>query len=403
MRIRALTISELNSYISNFMKADPILHSVRVEGEVSNLKFHSSGNIYFTLKDENSRISCIVFGNSDITEEISEGDKIICQGKINYYERDGSVSIIISKIDKTGVGELYRQFIELRNKLEKEGLFDEAHKKEIPQMPRRIGVVTSPTGAVIRDIYNVISKKFPKVEIIVYPALVQGDRAYEEVIEGLRYFNGAARTKSPDVIIVARGGGSYEELAIFNNESLALEIFDSRIPVVSAIGHENDFTIADFVSDLRASTPSMAAELTVPSFITLKKELETLINQLNRESSSIFEDKRQKLSNIKRIFEMYNPLEVLSRKEEEIFKFKTDLHNHMIRAFETQRILLNSRKEHLLVLNPLNLLDRGYTTVYSKETKLVTRASELKEDEVIKIRFYDGTVVAKIIGGSHEN
>ena len=177
MRIRALTISELNSYISNFMKADPILHSVRVEGEVSNLKFHSSGNIYFTLKDENSRISCIVFGNSDITEEISEGDKIICQGKINYYERDGSVSIIISKIEKTGVGELYRQFIELRNKLEKEGLFDEAHKKEIPQMPRRIGVVTSPTGAVIRDIYNVISKKFPKVEIIVYPALVQGDRS----------------------------------------------------------------------------------------------------------------------------------------------------------------------------------------------------------------------------------
>lgn len=403
MRIRALTISELNSYISNFMKADPILHSVRVEGEVSNLKFHSGGNVYFTLKDEKSRINCIVFENSHTVAEISEGDRLICQGKINFYERDGSVSIIISKIEKNGVGELYRQFIELRDKLDKEGLFDEAHKKEIPPMPHRIGVITSPTGAVIKDIYNVINKKFPKVEIVLYPALVQGNLAYEEVIEGLRYFNNTEKTKAPDVIIVARGGGSFEELAIFNDENLAREIFDSRIPVVSAIGHENDFTIADFVSDLRASTPSMAAELTVPSIATLKKELESFFNQLNRESSRIFEEKHQKLTNIKRIFEMYNPTDVLSKREEEILKMKKDLHTHIIRTLEAQSMMLSLRKEKLLALNPLNLLDKGYTAVYSQEDRLITRASELTEDEIIKIRFYDGTAVAKVIGGSYEN
>jgi len=403
MRMRTLTISELNRYISNFIKADPISQSVRVEGEVSNLKFHSGGNIYFTLKDDNSKINCIVFSDACITEELNEGDRIICQGKVNFYERDAHVSIIVSKTEKTGIGELYKRFVELKLKLEKEGIFDQKHKKEIPYIPSKIGVITSPTGAVIRDIYNVINNRFPKVEILLYPALVQGDRAYEDVISGLKYFNSVNKKEMPDVIIIARGGGSFEELSTFNNEELAYEIFNSKIPVVSAIGHENDFTIADFVSDLRASTPSMAGELTVPSMVTLKRDLANMNNQLNREASRIFESNYEKLYNIKNTIEIYNPLSTLIRKKEEIDKIKYDLQNQMYRIIETSNLILNSRKEQLVSLNPLNLLDRGYTTVYSETRGLITRSSELEKDDIINIRFYDGEVTAIVIGGNNEN
>lgn len=380
MKLRTLTISELNGYISKFIKGDPILQGVYVEGEVSNLKFHSSGNVYFALKDDYSKINCMIFkDNQSFDKTVQEGDKVICKGKVNFYDKDGSITLIVTSLEKRGLGELYRQFLELKVRLEKEGLFDIGLKKPIPQMATKIGVVSSSTGAVIRDIYNVIKNRFPKVEIILYPSAVQGEGAADELVSGIEFFNGVKKSERVEIIILARGGGSYEELMPFNNENLAYSIFKSKIPIISAVGHETDFTIADFVADYRASTPSMAAELAVPKLSNIIQDLESKLNAINRE--------------------MHNKTMFY---QENLNSLKMQL-NHIIESkFLNHETVLESKRNQLILLNPLQLLERGYASVYTEDQKSITRASELKLNETVNIRFFDGKVKAKIIGEKDE-
>lgn len=380
MKLRTLTISELNGYISKTIKGDPILQGVYVEGEVSNLKFHSSGNIYFALKDDYSKINCMIFKeNQDLDRTFKEGDKVVCKGKVNYYDKDGSITLIVTHLEKKGLGELYKQFLELKARLEKEGLFDFDKKKPIPQMATKIGVISSATGAVIRDIYNVIKNRFPKVEILLYPSAVQGETASMDIISGIEFFNKEKKSSRVELIILARGGGSYEELMPFNDEHLAYSIFHSKIPIISAVGHETDFTIADFVADYRASTPSMAAELAVPKLTNIMEDLESKLKLINRE--------------------MHNKTMFY---QENLNGMKNSLNQIMESKLSNHELMLNSQKTQLMLLNPLNLLERGYAVVYSEAEKPIIRANEVKMEDVVNIRFFDGTVKAKIIGEKNE-
>lgn len=380
MKLRTLTISELNGYISRIIKGDPILQGVYVEGEVSNLKFHSSGNIYFALKDDYSKINCIIFKeNQGFDRNFKEGDKVVCKGKVNYYDKDGSITLIVTHLEKKGLGELYRQFLELKARLEKEGLFDFDKKKPIPQMATKIGVISSATGAVIRDIYNVIKNRFPKVEIVLYPSAVQGETASADIISGIEFFNKEKKSSRVELIILARGGGAYEELMPFNDENLAYSIFRSKIPIISAVGHETDFTIADFVADYRASTPSMAAELAVPKLSNIIEDLESKMRLINREMQN------------KTMFY-----------QESLNSIKNSLNQMMRSKLSNNEVVLESQKTQLMLLNPLNLLERGYAAVYSEEEQPIIRASEVKLEDVVNIRFFDGTIKAKIIGEKNE-
>ncbi len=380
MKLRTLTISELNGYISRIIKGDPILQGVYVEGEVSNLKFHSSGNIYFALKDDYSKINCIIFKeNQGFDRTFKEGDKVVCKGKVNYYDKDGSITLIVTHLEKKGLGELYKQFLELKAKLEKEGLFDFDKKKPIPQMATKIGVISSATGAVIKDIYNVIKNRFPKVEILLYPSAVQGETASSDIISGIEFFNKEKKSSRVELIILARGGGAYEELMPFNDENLAYSIFHSKIPIISAVGHETDFTIADFVADYRASTPSMAAEIAVPKLTNIMEDLEAKLRVINRE--------------------MHNKTMFY---QENLNGMKNSLNQIINAKLSNHELMLDSQKAQLMLLNPLNLLERGYAAVYSEEEKPIIRANEVKLEDIVNIRFFDGTVKAKIIGEKNE-
>lgn len=380
MKLRTLTISELNGYLSRLIKGDPILQGVYVEGEVSNLKFHSSGNIYFALKDDYSKINCIIFKeNQGFDRTFKEGDKVVCKGKVNYYDKDGSITLIVTHLEKKGLGELYKQFLELKAKLEKEGLFDFDKKKPIPQMATKIGVISSATGAVIKDIYNVIKNRFPKVEILLYPSAVQGETASSDIISGIEFFNKEKKSSRVELIILARGGGAYEELMPFNDENLAYSIFHSKIPIISAVGHETDFTIADFVADYRASTPSMAAEIAVPKLTNIMEDLEAKLRVINRE--------------------MHNKTMFY---QENLNGMKNSLNQIINAKLSNHELMLDSQKAQLMLLNPLNLLERGYAAVYSEEEKPIIRANEVKLEDIVNIRFFDGTVKAKIIGEKNE-
>ncbi|MFQ9675172.1 MAG: exodeoxyribonuclease VII large subunit, partial [Clostridium paraputrificum] len=275
MKIKTLTVSEVNNYLKRIIDNDFILNNLSVKGEISNLKYHSSGHIYFSLKDEGGKINCVMFRSKAIMLNLTleEGMGVVIGGRASIYPQNGSIQLYCDTIEQEGRGELYIKFERLKEKLSKEGYFDEELKKEVPKFPSRVGIVTSPTGAAIRDIINVSRRRNRLVDLVLYPAKVQGIGAYKEVIDGIKYFN---RTKSVDVIIIGRGGGSIEELWNFNEEELAKAIFKSKIPIISAVGHEVDFTISDFVSDVRAATPSQGAEIAVP----LQSDIEDAIEYM---------------------------------------------------------------------------------------------------------------------------
>ncbi len=291
------SVSNVNKYIKMVFDKDPFLSYVAIKGEITNFKAHSSGHLYFTLKDESSTIKCVMFKSAaqNLNIKLQDGVAVVVMGSVSVYDVGGTYQVYVKSITLDGVGELFAKYEELKKKLEQEGLFDSQYKKKIPFMPNRVGVITSPTGAVIRDIINVSTRRFSKPNILLFPSAVQGEMVASTVISGLRYFN---RTNSVDVIIIARGGGSFEDLFGFNDESLAREIFASKIPVVSAVGHETDFTISDFVSDLRAPTPSAAAELVYPSEMEITSKLDTLNLRLKSSMSNILNRRKQYLESI---------------------------------------------------------------------------------------------------------
>ncbi|WP_368244013.1 exodeoxyribonuclease VII large subunit [Clostridium tertium] len=396
MRIKTLTVSELNNYIKKTLDNDFILNNLLVKGEVSNLKYHSSGHIYFSLKDSISKINCVMFksNSADLDFKLTEGMEVIANARCSIYPGTGSLQLYIEKLQKEGIGELHIKFEKLKKKLQDEGYFDEQYKKEIPKMPKRIGVVTSETGAVIRDIINVSKRRSSLIDIVLYPALVQGEGAYRTIINGIKYFND---TKSVDVIIIGRGGGSIEELWNFNEEDLAKEIFKSKLPIISAVGHEVDFTISDFVSDYRASTPSQAAEIAVPLESDIMYEIDNYNKRINEIVFNKFSYEKEKLSNYKKILSLNSPEVILSNSYLELDRIEDRMKKLVFNKIEKEKLKIKSLNDILEAHNPINVLKKGYTIVEDNEKNIISSKEEIKDLDEFNIIFKDGKVKGKII------
>ncbi|WP_066893130.1 exodeoxyribonuclease VII large subunit [Clostridium nigeriense] len=396
MRMKTLTVSEVNNYIKKILDNDFILNNLIARGEISNLKYHSSGHIYFSLKDSVSKINCVMFKNSSmgLDFKLEDGMQVIANARCSIYQGTGALQLYVEKLQKEGLGELHIKFEELKKKLQEEGYFNEEHKKSIPKMPKRIGVVTSETGAVIRDIINVTRRRTSLVDIVLYPALVQGEGAYKSIIKGIKYFN---EKKNVDTIIIGRGGGSLEELWNFNEEELAIEIFKSKIPIISAVGHEVDFTISDFVSDYRASTPSQAAEIAVPlesDIINTIKDYESKINKIILDTIKY---EKGRLDNYKRLLYSNSPEVILSNSYIEIDRVYERISNIFINRMEKEKIRIKSLNDLIEAHNPINVLKKGFTIVEDTNNNIISSKKQLEGIEEINIIFNDGKVKTKIL------
>lgn len=389
MEIRALDISEANSYIKRILINDPILDNLKVKGEVSNFKVHSSGNVYLSLKDENSKLNCVIFkSNYNKNLELDNGTNVVAKGYISVYERDGAYQLYINEIEIEGMGNLHIEFNKLKEKLNKEGLFNPKYKKDIPKMPSSIGVVTSPTGAVIKDIINVIKRRFPKVNIKLYPVNVQGSKSKDDICEGIRFFN---KMENVETIIVGRGGGSIEELWSFNEEDVAREIFKSKIPIISAVGHETDFTICDFVSDMRAPTPSAAAELATPSLDEINYKLLNIKNRISKSLTNQINIDEYKLmatfDKINSYLDSYIIKDKIIQLDKIYDKITFGIENSL--KFRSEKLVSTGTVLHNL--SPLATMDRGYS-ILQKEGNVVKSVKELKKKEKVDIVLKDGNV-----------
>lgn len=396
MGLKPVRVGQLNNYIGRVLKTDPILGNVSVIGEVSNLKFHSSGHVYFSLKDEDSKINCfLAAGNLQrITCPLEEGMEIVANGYISVYERGGYYSLNIRDVEVNGEGQLAVQFEKLKAKLEKEGLFDSASKKELPFFPEKVAVVTSETGAAVRDIIRTIKNKNNYVDILVYPVLVQGPQAAGDIAKAIDDINSSHKDVS--VIITGRGGGSMEELWAFNEEIVARSIFASEIPVISAVGHETDFTIADFVADLRAATPTAAAEAAVPDIEELKEEIEYYRNSLKEDLLRFIEMRSA-------ILESLNPQafaqSISSRIDYE--QMNADrLIEGMAEALQDRlkygRERIEMLKELIEASNPKSILERGYSVITDKDGKIINSTKNLEKGSHISIETSDGSAQAEV-------
>ena len=393
MKLRALDISEVNSYIKRILTNDPILYNLRVKGEISNFKVHSSGNVYLSLKDEKSKLNCIIFkSNYDKSLNLDNGVKIIASGYISVYERDGAYQLYINEVEIEGIGNLYIEFNKLKEKLKKEGLFDTRYKKEIPKMPRSIGVITSPTGAVIRDIINVTKRRFPKVDIKLYPVNVQGDKSASDICEGIEFFN---RMENVDTIIVGRGGGSLEELWSFNEEIVAREIFKSKIPIISAVGHETDFTICDFVSDMRAPTPSAAAEIATPDLSEIYYKLNTIKNRMNRSLNNQVILDNEKLNNTFDKINNYMKNYIVRDKVIQLDQIYDKIKLRLEQKLETSKEKLSKKAALLHNLSPLATISRGYSIV-EKNGQVINSIEEVNITDDINITLKDGSLECNV-------
>ena len=394
MKPEPITVTQLNSYIKNKMANDEYLNTVYIKGEISNYKHHYTGHLYFTLKDENSLIKCIMFKTytSHLDFEPKDGMKVMILGTVSVFERDGVYQIYCKAMQEDGLGSLYTAYEQLKAKLEDEGLFDKANKKAIPLMPKTIGVLTSQTGSVIRDIINVSTRRNKNVNIKLLPVPVQGEGASIKIAEAIELMNAK---KIADVIILARGGGSLEDLWPFNEEIVARAIYKSEIPIISAVGHETDFTIADFVADLRAPTPSAAAELAVPDVSKLQIDIEKYQNRLKLALS-------KKLDLMKLKYEKCINTRAFKNPYEKIENYYLTLDNYikMITIGTTNNYKENIHKFENIVskldsLSPLKTLVRGYS-ITQKNGKVIKSVKQLKKDDDIEITFSDGTKHAQI-------
>ena len=393
MKIKTLTVSEVNNYLKRIIDNDFILNNLSVKGEISNLKYHSSGHIYFSLKDEGGKINCVMFRSKAIMLNLTleEGMGVVIGGRASIYPQNGSIQLYCDTIEQEGRGELYIKFERLKEKLSKEGYFDEELKKEVPKFPSRVGIVTSPTGAAIRDIINVSRRRNRLVDLVLYPAKFQGIGAYKEVIDGIKYFN---RTKSVDVIIIGRGGGSIEELWNFNEEELAKAIFKSKIPIISAVGHEVDFTISDFVSDVRAATPSQGAEIAVP----LQSDIEDAIEYMNNRMGSIIANKLQleknKVDSLSRILKLNSPMTRIVNNYMIVEKLKERLNSNIVNKINLEKEKLSGLNNLLMAQNPCNLLNKGYAII-EDESGVINTVKRMSEEKEINVFLADGLVKGK--------
>ncbi|MCI8759568.1 MAG: exodeoxyribonuclease VII large subunit [Clostridia bacterium] len=390
----AITVSELNQYIKNKIAQDEYLNNVLIKGEISNFKNHYTGHMYFTLKDENSLIKCIMFKSyaQKLNFMPKDGMKVFLFGGISVFERDGVYQVYVKAMEEDGVGDLYAKYQELKNTLEKQGLFDEEHKLPIPMMPKVIGVLTSQTGSVIRDIINVSTRRNPNVVLRLLPVPVQGEGAAQKIAEGIQFMN---RNKLADVLILARGGGSLEDLWPFNEEVVANSIYHSEIPIISAVGHETDFTIADFVADLRAPTPSAAAELAVPNIYEVKQKIVAYENRLRQSLIKKVQVMKLRYEKSMSSFVFKEPTRRIQENYIRIDNFVKQLENLMKTKQEKEKNRYGKLVAKLDAYSPLKTLARGYT-ITQKEGKIITKKAELNTGDLIDIRFEDGQAKAKV-------
>lgn len=390
-----ISVSALNEYIKALLEGTPFLRHVYLRGEISNFTNHRTGHFYFSLKDEGSLVRAVMFrGNASRIAFVPEnGMKVLVRGSVSLFVRDGSYQIYVSEMEPDGVGALYLAFEKLKKKLAAEGLFDEARKRPLPKIPSRIGVITSPTGAAVRDIMNILGRRFPHAEVLLYPALVQGSEAAPQLAAGLRYFN---ETKTADVIIIGRGGGSMEDLWAFNDETLARTIAASAIPVISAVGHETDFTIADFVADRRAPTPSAAAEIAVPDTGELIQKFLNITNHTNLLLGRKIERARAAVSDLASQRALTDPEGLLAERR----MLLTYLSDKIGALSESNLLLLRSRftesASKLEAMSPLAILGRGYAVATDESGAALRSISQLRANDAVSIRLSDGVVEAQV-------
>ena len=411
-----LSVTALTKYLKYKFDVDEHLKTVYLKGEISNFKSHTTGHLYFSIKDENSKINAIMFcaNAKKIVFTPIDGMKVLVKGRITIYEATGNYQIYIDEMLEDGVGNLYIAFEQLKEKLSKEGLFDSKFKKKIPKIPSRVGVVTAQTGAAIKDILSTIKRRYPICEVILFPSLVQGEAAASDIVKNIKM----AENYDLDVLIVGRGGGSIEDLWPFNEEIVARAIFESSIPIISAVGHEIDYTIADFVADLRAPTPTGAAELAVPNLVDLKKHIEQLKIRLNENVLKVINYQKLYLDSLKNSFVIKNPLIMYDNKKQKldsiieklnnILRIKMDKNIDKLNFLKNSYILKNSDLlykskrddldniiEKLELINPLKVLKRGYSVVY-KDDFIINSVDNLNKSDKLKIKLSDGNVITKI-------
>ena len=423
MKNKYLTVEALTKYLKFKFDSDVNLKTVYLKGEISNFKAHTTGHFYFSLKDEYSKINAIMFSsnNKKLLFTPTEGMKVLVRGRISIYEATGNYQIYIDEMLEDGLGNLHIAFEQLKEKLSKEGLFEQVHKKPIPKIPNRVGVVTAATGAAVKDIISTIKRRFPICEILLFPSLVQGDNAAPDIVKKIEQAN----DHDLDVLIVGRGGGSIEDLWPFNEEIVARAIFNSRIPIISAVGHEIDYTISDFVSDLRAPTPTAAAELAVPNIVDLTHNLNQIAIRLNESIYNQINFKKLYLDSVKNSFVIKNPMIMYENKQQKLDNIIEKINQLLSYKIERKKVLLNNLKNNNILLNPINLykpqkleltniisklellnplsiLKRGYTLTYI-DNKIVKSVDDINIDTKLKIKFYDGIITTKVEGKEVSN
>jgi len=391
-----LTVTQLNNYIKSILDQTKVLTSVFIKGEISNFTNHyKTGHLYFTLKDEGGLIRAVMFKSAAQKLKFmpSDGMKVIAHGRLSMYVKDGQCMFYADSLEPDGVGALYVAFEQLKAKLGAEGLFSENRKKPLPKIPRRVGIITSPTGAAVRDMINIMGRRFPFAELVLFPALVQGDGAAAQLIEGIRYFNAA---RNADVIIIGRGGGSIEDLWAFNDEALARTVAASAIPVISAVGHETDFTICDFAADKRAPTPSAAAELAVPETSELMRKFDNLEKrlQLLTEQSIKLKHQRYDRAAQSRVFAM--PELLIDDRRLASLNTERRLESAMKLCIAAQRSRFVTSTAKLEALNPMAVISRGYSAVYTEDKKLIKSVDQVNVGDDISFKTSDGEVTGKV-------
>lgn len=396
MKTSVITVSQLNSYIKACFECDENLKNIFVVGEISNFRVATSGHLYFSLKDEKSVIHAVIFSNSakNISFDIKDGISVMVKGKVSCYEISGQYQIYVQQINPYGVGAVHLAYEKLKSKLSNEGIFDEKFKKSIPKYPKKIGVMTSKTGAVIHDIKNVISRRYPICEISLYPVNVQGEKSSEQIVNGINYFN---INQNVDVIIIGRGGGSVEDLWAFNKEEVARAVFVSAIPIISAVAHETDVTICDFVADKRASTPSVAAEIAVPDMNNLKIDLKNFRNRIFILLKAFINSKENNLANLKLNLDKKNIMNFLNFQSDKINNLKSRLNIFYKNYLEKKRLKLDKFKKVLDAYSQELILKRGYSILFDDKGKNLKSVDKIPENFKVKIVLSDGVLECNLV------
>ena len=394
MKTNVYTVGWVNQYIKNMFAQDYLLHRIMVKGEVSNCKYHSSGHIYFTLKDDKGAMSAVMFAGNrrGLQFAMKDGDKVVVTGSVEVYERDGKYQIYAREIALDGEGDLYLRFETLKKELQEMGMFDAMYKKPIPKYAKRVGVVTARTGAAIQDIRNISARRNPYVQMILYPAQVQGEGAALSIVNGIR----ALEQMGVDTIIVGRGGGSIEDLWAFNEEIVARAIFDCSVPIISAVGHETDWTIADFVADMRAPTPSAAAELAVYELSLVADTLEEYKIRLQKGLERQVRHQRQRLANYETKLYYLSPQTKLNERRHQLVMAEERLKAQMNRIFQNKKQVFALLMAKLEGQSPMKKLQSGYAYVADATGKRITRVAEVQKGQELEISMQDGSVLAKV-------